>query len=132
MRRLLVAFLSAGLLAIAACPASAHHSMSEYEFFATTIEGTVESFRYTNPHCILVLKSGARVWHLEGDAPAMLDRAGVPRDVFHPGDRLRLQIQPMRNGQPGGFWNIQMVLTKNGDPFVPHECLRSPTGCEPP
>ena len=81
MSRLLAAFLSAGLLAIAGHPASAHHSMAEYEFLATTIEGTVQSFKYTNPHCILVLKTsggegGARVWHLEGPPPAWLDPSG--------------------------------------------------------
>jgi hypothetical protein len=137
MCRLLVAFLSAGLLAIAGHPASAHHSMADYEFSSTTIEGTVQSFKYTNPHCILVLKTsggegGARVWHLEGDPPAMLDRAGVPSNVFQPGDRLRLQIQRLRSGKPGGFWTIRMVIMKNGHPFELTQCLRSTGGCESP
>ena len=137
MSRLLAAFLSAGLLAIAGHPASAHHSMAEYEFLATTIEGTVQSFKYTNPHSILVLKTsggegGARVWHLEGDPPAMLDRARVPSNVFRPGDRLRLQIQRLRSGKPGGFWNIRTVIMKNGYPFDANQCLRSPGGCKSP
>ena len=68
MRRSLVAFLLLGILALAPCPASAHHSMSSYEFFATMIEGTVQAYKYTNPHCILVLKArgdkgGTVVWY---------------------------------------------------------------------
>jgi hypothetical protein len=135
--KLLAAFLPAALVTVAGGPASAHHSMAPYEFFATTIEGPVQSCKYTNPHCILVLKTsggdgGARVWHLEGDPPAMLDRAGFSRDVFQPGDRLKLQIQPLRNGKAGGFWSIRMVIMKNGREFEGHQCVSAPGGCEPP
>jgi Family of unknown function (DUF6152) len=53
--------------------------MAIYESFPTTIEGTVQQFKFVNPHSIIVLKGSAAndhpvVWFLEGDAPAILDR----------------------------------------------------------
>ena len=137
MSRLRAAFLSAGLLAIAGGAALAHHSTSVFELFASTVEGTVEEFRFVNPHTILILKTteangSSKVWHLESDPPAMLARDGFTRDTFKPGDRLKMEIHPLRNGQAGGFWNIRMVLAKNGQEFVGHQCLSSPDRCDPP
>jgi hypothetical protein len=136
MRRLLMFGLLAGFLAVAGAPASAHHSMTKFEFLASTIEGTVEEFRYINPHCIIVLKvSGANgdttLWHLEGDPPATMARAGLSRDTFQPGDRLKMEFHKLRDGQPGGFWSLRMIIKQNGREFVGHQCLSSPGGCEP-
>jgi hypothetical protein len=136
MIRLIAGFLSVALLAIAGNLALAHHSMSDYEFVGTTIEGTVQEFKYINPHSILVVKTsggkgGAKVWRLEGDAPAMLGRVGFSRDTFRPGDRLKLQIQRLRSGQAGGFWSANMVIMQNGHEFVGHRCLSAGDGCDP-
>ena len=110
--------------------------MSEYEFLATTIEGTVQEYRYVNPHCILVIKgrgeNGApTVWHLDGDPPATVDRAGFGPNTFRPGDQLQLQIQRLKSGKPGGFWNIRMVIKQNGHEFSGHQCALSNT-CDAP
>jgi hypothetical protein len=113
--------------------ALAHHSMTIFELFATTIEGTVQEFRFINPHTILVIRtSTGTVWHLEGDLPAMMARSGFGRDTFHPGDHLKLEIHRLRSGQPGGFWSIRMVLTHNGREFVGHQCMNSPDRCNQP
>jgi hypothetical protein len=112
--------------------ALAHHSMTIFELFASTIEGTVQDFRYINPHTILVVKANGTVWHLEGDPPAMLARAGFGRHTFKPGDRLKLEFHRLRSGEPGGFWSIRMVLTQNSREFLGHQCLNSPDRCEPP
>jgi len=134
MRKSSVAFLLLGLLALAPCPAFAHHSMASYEFFATTIEGTVQAYKYTNPHCVLVLKArgdkgGTMVWHLQGDAPAIADRGGFGPTTFRPGDRLKLQVQRLKNGKPGGFWSFRMVIKQNGHDFAGHQCITSRDGC---
>jgi hypothetical protein len=101
------------------------------QFFATTMEGTVQSFRHANPHCILVLKvAGGSIWHFEGDAPAMVDHAGFGPDTFRPGDRLKLQVQRLKNGRPGGFWSIRMVIMKNGRPFAGHQCATARDSCD--
>jgi hypothetical protein len=137
MAKLSVAFLSLGLLACAGGAAFAHHSMALYEIFATTIEGTVQDFKYINPHSVLVVrtkdeKGAMKVWHLEGDPPASLARDGFSNDVFRHGDRLKLQIQKLRSGKPGGFWSIKTVIMKNGQEFVGHQCMNSPGHCNSP
>jgi len=111
--------------------------MTIFELFPTTIEGTVQEFKFINPHSIIVLrehtaKGGARVWHLEGDPPAILDRAGFNRTTFHVGDKLKMQIHRLRSGEPGGFWSIRMVIMQNGHEFVGHQCMTSPDHCETP
>ncbi len=85
--------------------------MTVYEVFSTTLEGTVQEFKYINPHSIIVLKvagpKGATVWHLEGDPPATLDRDGYSRTTFRPGDKLKLSINRLRSGQNGGLWTVR-------------------------
>jgi hypothetical protein len=132
MSRLSVAFLSAGVLAIAGVQAFAHHSMAEYDLFATTIEGTVQAFKYINPHSILILKESksGRVWHLEGEPPVALVREGFSRNSLRPGDRLILQIQKLRSGKAGGYWNIRTIIMQNRHEFIGHMCVNSPGGCE--
>lgn len=125
---LLAAILSLGISVFAGPSAFAHHSMAPYQFFAITLEGTVQAYKFKNPHCVLVLKTrgknGKAVnWYLEGDAPAMVDRAGFGPNTFHRGDRLKMQVQPLKNGKPGGFWNIRMVIMKNGHEFAGHQCV---------
>jgi hypothetical protein len=130
-------FTTAILLAVALTvwPVFAHHSMAPYEFFASTIEGTVQDYKYINPHCILVLqvrgeKGATTVWHLEGDAPAIADRGGFGPDTLHRGDRLQLQVQRLKNGKPGGFWSFRMIIMRNGREFVGHQCITSRDGCD--
>jgi len=136
MRRDLRAWATVGVLLVSADPAGAHHSMAIYEAFPTTIEGTVQQFKFVNPHSIIILKGSAAnghpvVWFLEGDAPAMLDRDGFSRDTFRPGDRLKLLIHPLKSGQSGGLWGIRTVLEQNGHEFAGHQCVSSPDHCNP-
>jgi hypothetical protein len=125
-----------GTLVLTGYPATAHHSMAIYETFATTIEGTVQEFKFTNPHSIILLRaSGANgngaVWYLEGDAPAMLDRDGFSKDMLRPGDRLKLSIHKLRSGQSGGLWGVREILELNGHEFSGHQCITSPDHCNP-
>ena len=136
MRRLLMAILAVGAAATAPGPAFAHHSMAIYNVFADTIEGTVQEFRYVNPHSILVLQvktrsGGTKVWHLEGEAPAALSYAGFSRNTFRRGDRLRLLVHQFRSGQAGGRWSIRTVIMRNGHEFEGHQCLSSADRCVP-
>ena len=74
MSRLLTASLLVAMLLVARGPAVAHHSMAVYDVFTVPIEGTVQQFRFVNPHSVIVLKvktpkGGTVIWHLEGDRP---------------------------------------------------------------
>lgn len=134
MNRLLGVCLLVAMAIVARVPASAHHSMAIYEVFATSIEGTVERFRFVNPHSVIILKvkapgGHAVIWHLEGDPPATLARDGYTRNLFRPGDRLRLLVHRVRSGKAGGLWTPRMVIMKNGREFRGHRCLSSPERC---
>jgi hypothetical protein len=103
-RALLISLLAASAL-------QAHHS---YAMFDTsqrvTIAGTVKAFQWTNPHCfiqLLVPTPGAannRVdeWSIQMGAPAHLLRSGWTLGSVHPGDKLRVEIFPLRSGGKGG------------------------------
>lgn len=101
--------LAAALAALAIAPASshAHHSFAMFDQQAERwIEGTVTEFQWTNPHTFIqvsVQQNGrAVVWSLEGGSPNILSRNGWRRTALQPGDKVRILLYPLRNGQPGG------------------------------
>ena len=101
----LVAF--ALILALAAGGATAHHSFAAFDATKTVrLDGTVKGFEFTNPHCwlkILVPKDGGEEeWNIEMASVASLYRKGLRRDSLKPGDKIKLDIHPLRSGEPGG------------------------------
>ncbi len=106
----------AGLMAIAV-PAAAHHSFAMFDFANTvTIDGTVKEFRWTNPHVVLlVAKAGGapdapEVWSMELTSPGNLTRVGWSRLSFKPGDRIKLEFNPLRDGKHGGAFKQATLL----------------------
>ena len=100
-----------GALAAAAMmgslPVSAHHSFAMFDRQAELwIEGTVTEFQWTNPHTFIqvsVPQNGRNVvWSLEGGSPNILSRNGWRRTALRSGEKVRMLIYPLRNGQPGG------------------------------
>lgn len=88
-------------------PVLAHHSFAMFDRQAERwIEGTVTEFQWTNPHAFIqvsVRQNGRNVvWSLEGGSPNILSRNGWRRTALRPGDRVRMLIYPLRNGEPGG------------------------------
>ena len=102
----------AGALALAlfipAAPALAHHSMAMFDQTKTvTLSGTVKEFQWTNPHCYIQLMvkdaSGKDVeWSLEMGAPMYLYAKGWRPSVLKAGMPIKVTINPLRNGDPGG------------------------------
>ena len=102
----------AGALALALCipaaPALAHHSMAMFDQTKTvTLSGTVKEFQWTNPHCYIQLMvkdaSGRDVeWSLEMGAPMYLYAKGWRPSVLKAGMPIKVTINPLRNGDPGG------------------------------
>lgn len=104
-----IAFAAALALAtvVPATAPSAHHSFAMFDSEQQVwLEGTVTQFQWTNPHTFIQLsvESGGRtqVWSLEGGSPNILSRNGWRRTVLRPGDEVRVLINPLRNGRPGG------------------------------
>jgi Family of unknown function (DUF6152) len=111
------AFRIAGMLATgvlaAALPrvAAAHHSFATFDNTKTvTLVGTVKTFEWTNPHTWIWLvvpdgKGAEQVWGLEGTAPGELTRHGWNRHSINPGDKITVDIHPLRDGRAGGSYS---------------------------
>jgi Family of unknown function (DUF6152) len=101
------AFLSAAV-ALAAGSALAHHSFAMFDQSQTiTLEGEIADFRWTNPHVFIELNvkndsGSADEWSIEMTSPEHLSRAGWRPSTLKPGDKVTLNIHPMRDGVKGG------------------------------
>jgi len=105
--------------------ALAHHSFAMFDQEnPVELNGTVKEWKYTAPHAFIILEvkdpdGTGQVWSLEGGAPSGLIRDGWTRKTLKPGDELKMMIDPLRSGAPGGAWNVNRIKFKNGDPIVP-------------
>ncbi len=123
-RRSLSRLAAAVLLAAASTsPVLAHHSTAIYDSeHPVELAGTVVEWRFTNPHCIIMLEvegdDGAKtLWTLEGSNTAMLFRRGWTPETLKPGDRIVTTVRPLRSGVPGG--NYGNVRREDGTPVDP-------------
>lgn len=93
----------------AAAPALAHHSFAMFDQTRTvTFKGVIKDFQWTNPHAVVWVvvdpKPGAAqdTWTIELTSPGNLTRMGWTRKALKPGDRVDVEINPLRDGQHGG------------------------------
>jgi len=104
MRKLI---LAAVVLAVA--PVWAHHSFAMFDMAKrVTLEGTVTSFEWTNPHAYIEIdvadESGAvKHWSIELGSPSILQQSGWKFSSLKKGDKTTLIINPLKNGTAGGF-----------------------------
>ena len=119
MTRLCAAAATSALigLALPAAPALAHHSFAMFDFSRTlTIHGVVKEFQWTNPHVILWVETEARageapvMWSAELTSPGNLTRTGWTKRSLQPGDKVDVDISPLRDGQHGGGFRRVTVL----------------------
>jgi len=100
--------------------AVAHHSFAMFDQeHPTEMTGVVKEFKYTSPHSFIILevkdKDGkSESWNLEGGSPSALARDGWTAKSLKPGDELKLTVEPLRSGAPGGAWNVNKVKFKDG------------------
>ena len=90
----------------------AHHSIAMFDNDnSAVLTGTVQAFRWQNPHCMLVLDAAtvtntagqaepdnAGVWSVELHSTAIMMRRGFTKDYFKPGDRVTVTGGRMRDG----------------------------------
>ncbi|CAN5187573.1 hypothetical protein BH10PSE13_BH10PSE13_10400 [soil metagenome] len=101
---------------LATLPAGAHHSFAMFDQSkARTLKGTVKEFRWVNPHVSLFVVAenpgGApEVWSVELTSPGNLTRLGWTRRSFKPGDRVLVEVNPLRDGQRGGGFRKATLL----------------------
>jgi hypothetical protein len=105
-----VILLAASLILNFGGMAAAHHSNAAYDLDnPKTIEGTVKTVNWTNPHITFVVEPDAKTgdqpasWVFEVSSPGVLTRSGWTKRSLQPGDHAVFNYAPLRDGNPGGF-----------------------------
>jgi hypothetical protein len=120
----LTALLLSGAMTVTGGAALAHHSFAMFDQEnPLELEGIVQEFKFTSPHTFIILvvkqQDGAtQTWSLEGGAPSALVRDGWSSKTLKAGDELKMTIEPLRSGAPGGSWNVGKTKFKDGRPIV--------------
>ena len=116
---LFAAGLSLGLTSLAA----AHHSNAAYDTdHPVTMEGTVKTVNWTNPHITFVVEPDVKTgeapasWVFEVSSPGVLTRSGWTKRSLQPGDHAVFRYAPLRDGNPGGF--LLKVTLPNGQELM--------------
>ena len=124
-------------------PAWAHHSTAAFDYTKVeVITGTVQEFLWTNPHMWIHLAkpgpNGAEInYVIECGTPNVNVRHGWHRDDIQPGQKLTVEVAPMRDGSPAGTL-IRATLPDGRVLFGPAVDVGAfappglPTGAPPP
>jgi hypothetical protein len=126
MKRHLIALTAGAAFVAASGAALAHHSFAMFDQeHPMELQGTVTEFKFTSPHTFILLEvkgadGSATVWNLEGGSPSALVREGWASKTLKPGDQLKMTIDPLRSGAPGGAWAEKKTSFTNGQPIVTH------------
>jgi hypothetical protein len=119
-----LAALGVGVMMATGGGAWAHHSFTVFDTqHPLELQGTVQEFRFTSPHTFIVLEVKAAdgtsmIWNLEGASPSILIRNGWSSQSLKSGDEIKLSIDPLRSGAPGGAWISQRINFRSGQPVV--------------
>jgi hypothetical protein len=98
-------FTTAALISV---PAFGHHSHAMFDRDTTlTVNGTVETLDWTNPHVWLRVNASDEPgkvvrWSLELGSPAQIARRGWRPRTVSPGDTVSVALNPLFNGEPIG------------------------------
>jgi Family of unknown function (DUF6152) len=115
-------------------PASAHHSFAMYDQTKlVVITGAVKEFQWSNPHALVWLykdppgpapNAGAgaaaageagELWSIElPTSPGVLRKLGWTKHSLEPGDRVAMEINPLRSGEHGGSFK-KVTNLKTGE-----------------
>jgi len=104
--------------------ASAHHSFAMFDSeHPVELAGKVTEFKFTSPHTFILLEvkgqdGSSVVWNLEGGSPSALVRDGWNSKTLKAGDELKLTVDPLRSGAPGGAWNPSRAKFQDGNPIA--------------
>ena len=119
MNRLLMKTAAIGLLLGAVGTASAHHSGALYDLSRTvTVKGTVQSFRWANPHVLAWIEGETQagetpqIWRLEFSSPGNLTRMGHTKRSLNPGEIIAVECNQLRDGSLAGW--VDKITLANG------------------
>jgi hypothetical protein len=112
MKRMLIlhGVVAAAFLNLTGTVVWAHHSHAMFDDSKeVTIEGSVKSFSFANPHVYLfvdVKNSDGTVttYPVEMSYIQNMMTQGITASTFKPGDAVTIIMNPLRNGRPGGSY----------------------------
>lgn len=98
----------------------AHHSFAMFDATKNvSLSGTVKQVDYANPHVwvYLAVENNGKVenWGMEGGNLGGLYRMGWTKDSVKVGDKITMQVHPLKDGTTGG--QIIRVTTSDGQVF---------------
>jgi len=116
--------LMVAALALAAGTAArgAHHSHAMFDMTREVrVTGTVTSFSYRNPHVFLYLDvtgedGKVTPWSVEMSNISNMERRGIYRSTFKPGDVVTVKLNPLHDGRAGG--NYTSVTAADGKTYT--------------
>ncbi len=87
----------------------AHHSFAMFDHVnRVTLAGTVTRFQWTNPHVYIELdvpddKGATKHYSIECASVNVLTRGGWKFTDVHKGDKVKLLVNPLKDGTAGGM-----------------------------
>jgi hypothetical protein len=112
-------------IALSASSAFAHHSFAMFDKNRNVeLVGVVTRFEWTNPHSYIVISvtenGKEQEYTIETGAPGSLIRLDDRwrSDIIKPGDKVKVVINPLKSGQPGGA--LVDLITPNGHVLGQH------------
>jgi Family of unknown function (DUF6152) len=109
MKTILACCAVAMLIAIAPRPMFAHHGAAAYDMSKSiTLDGTVTSLDWNNPHCLLHFdakdeKGEVQHWTIELYNPLWMTRAGWTRNILKAGDPINITFHGTKSGATNGY-----------------------------
>jgi len=110
-----IATLLASVAYLFSAAVSAHHSGAMFDKERTvSVTGVVQEFLWNNPHSSIKLQvsehgSPPVIWAIEMNGPNNLVHEGWKRTTLQAGDKVTVLVNPLRSGQPGG-WYVSIKL----------------------
>jgi hypothetical protein len=113
--------LAAALALAATSPALSHHSHAMFDHNTNvSITGTVTQFVFRNPHVFLYIDATndrgetKNYWVEMSNLPNMI-RRGIGQSTFKPGDKVTVNLHPLKDGRPGGSYVT--IMTADGKTY---------------
>lgn len=136
MRGRVVIVLGVALGLLLSVPLFAHHGGATlYTNKPVTLKGTVKSWLWSNPHCLLTFDVKGEddqvvQWVVETQAPSTIYPSGYRKDSFKPGDQVTVTVEPAKSGRPNG--RIAQAILADGTKLgnLPGEGPRGRGGAE--